>query len=311
MLIPISTHPALQSLKEFYTEQRPHYASPTELEMRVYHRLVHIRDQRERHEDIPSHITSHSVFKLTTLFRHHVQAKSAPITKTSNLVVDEEGMRIFGELASVLRQEGSTVMIYLVACILERLFGKDTIEDIESIRGELRVQDIIDGKVDYSARVAGEGVEVDGEMDADLEMDADEGGGDEEEFLEEGEQLHDEPQLQQPSPFPPPPSAFFGQPAASAFAGPSSTGPTSVFGRTFGATTSASSVSQPTFFGIQPPKLEEKSKSPPLSFFGAAGGKDLADTRPLGGEISGLSTSPQQPVKPVFGDFGSSKWCFE
>ncbi|KIO02581.1 hypothetical protein M404DRAFT_147482 [Pisolithus tinctorius Marx 270] len=75
----------LQSLKEFYEDQRGRYQSPTELEMRVYHRLIHIRDQRERHEDIPDFLLKHPVFELTTRFRARVQAKSAPITKTSAL----------------------------------------------------------------------------------------------------------------------------------------------------------------------------------------------------------------------------------
>lgn len=113
--------------------------------MRVYHRLIHIRDQKERREDIPEWITSHPVFQFTTQFRQVVQAKSAPITKTSRLVVDGEGMEIFAKLAAVLREQGNTVMIYLVACILERLFGKDTIEDIEVIRGDLTIPEIIDG----------------------------------------------------------------------------------------------------------------------------------------------------------------------
>lgn len=136
---------ALQSLKEFYQDQRGHYQSPTELEMRVYHRLVHIRDQRERHDDIPQTLLNHPVFELTTKFRARVQAKSAPITKTSSLVVDAEAMHIFAELADVLRREGNVVMTYLVACILERHFGKDTIEDMESIRSGLSLSDIIDG----------------------------------------------------------------------------------------------------------------------------------------------------------------------
>ncbi|KIJ67361.1 hypothetical protein HYDPIDRAFT_37902 [Hydnomerulius pinastri MD-312] len=135
----------LQSLKEFYEDQRGRYQSPTELEMRVYHRLIHIRDQKERHEDIPPSLVSNPVFELTTKFRARVQAKSAPITKTSPLAVDAEAMQIFAELAGVLRREGNVVMTYLVACILERLFGKDTIEDIESIRGDLSLSDVIDG----------------------------------------------------------------------------------------------------------------------------------------------------------------------
>ncbi|KAH7906674.1 SAC3/GANP/Nin1/mts3/eIF-3 p25 family-domain-containing protein [Hygrophoropsis aurantiaca] len=151
----------LQSLKEFYEDQRGHYQSPTELEMRVYHRLIHIRDQKERHEDIPSSISSHPVFELTTRFRAHVQAKSAPISKSSALVVDAQGMQIFAELAGVLRQEGNVVMIYLVACILERLFGTDTIDDIESIRGEISFSDIIDG---YSGEVHAEQVGPDDDI---------------------------------------------------------------------------------------------------------------------------------------------------
>ena len=131
--------------------------------MRVYHRLIHIRDQKERHEDIPNHITAHPVFKLTTDFRRHVQQKSAPISKTSPLVVDAEAMAIFGRLAAVLGEQGSVVMIYLVACILERLFGKETVEDIEAIRGELTLSDIIDG---ISTDVKADDREMD-EMEAD------------------------------------------------------------------------------------------------------------------------------------------------
>jgi hypothetical protein len=38
-------------------------------------------------------------------------------------------------------------MVYLVACILERLFGKDTIEDIEAICDGISILDIIDGEL--------------------------------------------------------------------------------------------------------------------------------------------------------------------
>ncbi|KAF5340886.1 hypothetical protein D9758_012172 [Tetrapyrgos nigripes] len=140
----------LQSLKEFYEDQRGRYESPTELEMRVYHRLIHIRDQRERHDDIPQHILSNPVFQLTTEFRRHVQQKSAPITKRSALMVDAKAMEIFSRLANVLREQGNVVMIYLVACILERLFGKETIDNIEDIRNDLSIPDIIDGVVTES-----------------------------------------------------------------------------------------------------------------------------------------------------------------
>ncbi|TCD60994.1 hypothetical protein EIP91_009186 [Steccherinum ochraceum] len=136
---------ALLSLQQFYEDQRGQFSSPTELEMRVYQRLISIRNLQESHDKVPGHITSHPVFQLTTRFRQHVQKESAPINRTSSLRVGQAGMQIFGELAAVLRQQNDTVMIYLIACILERLFGKDTIEDIEAIRGSLSVSDIIDG----------------------------------------------------------------------------------------------------------------------------------------------------------------------
>jgi hypothetical protein len=136
---------ALQSLKEFYEDQRGKYQSPTELEMRVYHRLIHIRDQTERHEDIPSFILEHPVFKLTTKFRLLVQAKSAPISRSSPLSVDTEALGVFNELIIVLQGERNYAMIYLVACIIEHLFGTDTVDDIESLRENLTISDIIDG----------------------------------------------------------------------------------------------------------------------------------------------------------------------
>src|SRR5579863_2439151 len=107
--------------------------------MRIYHRLIHIRDQRERHDDISPTILSHPVFLLTTKFRQHVQAKSSPITKSSALIVDQEGMLLFSELAVLLREQGNRAMVYLVACILERLFGKDTIDNIEAIRDDMSI----------------------------------------------------------------------------------------------------------------------------------------------------------------------------
>ena len=90
-------------------------------------------------------ILTHPVFELTTKFLQHVQKESAPISRVSPLRVGQEGMQIFGELATVLREQNNTVMIYLMACILERLFGKDTIEEIESIRGSLSIPEVIDG----------------------------------------------------------------------------------------------------------------------------------------------------------------------
>jgi hypothetical protein len=152
--------------------------------MRIYHRLIHIRDQRERHEEVPPAILDHPVFLLTTKFRQHVQAKSSPITKASPLVVLEEGMLLFAELAAVLREQGNRVMVYLVACILERLFGKDTIEDIESIRAGIAVPDIIDGVLSDDA---------DAPVDADADVVLDD-YDEEEAFLREDGQIVEEPE---------------------------------------------------------------------------------------------------------------------
>ncbi|KAJ7442519.1 SAC3 domain-containing protein [Mycena galericulata] len=139
----------LQSLKEFYNDQRATYESPAELEMRIYHRLIHIRDQVERPEPAPlsPHVAEHPMYKLTTAFRAHVQEKSKPISKTSRLRVDAEGMRIFGQLAGEMMGEGGggKGMVFLVACILERLFGEGTVEGIDDIRGGASLGDIIDG----------------------------------------------------------------------------------------------------------------------------------------------------------------------
>ncbi|TDL23447.1 hypothetical protein BD410DRAFT_746894 [Rickenella mellea] len=137
---------SLLSLKEFYDDQRPTYQSANELEMRIYHRLGLIRDQRDRDDRTPQHIQSDPAFILISRFRKEVQDASAPITKASRMVVSEKAMGTFGELVGVLRERGDNiVMIYLVACFLENIFGRDTVEDMESIRGELSVQDIIDG----------------------------------------------------------------------------------------------------------------------------------------------------------------------
>jgi hypothetical protein len=150
--------------------------------MRIYHRLLHIRDQKERQDGIPEHIINHPAFQLVTDFRLQVQVASGTITKRSTLVVDGEGMRIFGRLVGVLKEMGNTIMTYLVACIMERLFGADTIEDIEALRGGLSLPDIIDGKAEAVPQITEVG-EPDSEMLEDEEEgeDADELG----QFLEE------------------------------------------------------------------------------------------------------------------------------
>lgn len=289
---------ALQSLKEFYEEQRGRYESPTELEMRIYHRLIHIRDQKERHEEIPEHITSHPVFKLTTQFRLHVQRKSAPISKVSPLVVDAEGMEIFGQLAGVLREQGSVVMIYLVACILERLFGKDTIEDIEAIRGDLSLSDIIDGKAVYPPG-------------HDMEM------GEEEEDIryEEVDDLEESAPVElQPEPTQPPTTVFGlpdGQPsilsqssqpapsvATSAFASlaSASTGTTNVFGGgTFGTTSSSGPMS---VFGNVFPSVPKPAEPTTETRQVQSVFKSLGNAPPLGAGTS----PPPQPARRSLAD---------
>ena len=61
-------------LKRSQTDQHPHHTSLTELLIRVYHRTIHTRGQRERHQDILLHMLEH-----ITLFCLHVQATSALI----------------------------------------------------------------------------------------------------------------------------------------------------------------------------------------------------------------------------------------
>ena len=118
--------------------------------MRIYHRLGLIRDQHERNDKPPPHIAADPAFQLITRFRSQVQEASRPITKVSKLLVSPEAMASFGELAGVLRERGNVVMVYLVACFLEHIFGKGTIEEdeMEKIVEELSVQDIIDGRSD-------------------------------------------------------------------------------------------------------------------------------------------------------------------
>ncbi|KAF8151652.1 SAC3/GANP/Nin1/mts3/eIF-3 p25 family-domain-containing protein [Crassisporium funariophilum] len=309
----------LQSLKEFYEDQRGRYESPSELEMRVYHRLIHIRDQKERHEDIPECITSHPVFQLTTDFRLHVQRKSAPISKTSKLVVDAEALAIFGQLANVLREQGSVVMIYLVACILERLFGKETIDDIEAIRGDLSISDVIDGvSTDTGADDDNRFEEV-GEEEMDDEVDGNDAYGDYDAYEEE---VHKDVQPQPSAAQPLQPSAtqwlssnFNNQPlsstpapsatpvTASAFAGlvstpnvfgtPSVFGPSSVFG-----TTKPTSVFGPSVFGnsaASSSTFEAPAAQPASSFFSS--GPNLLSNNALG---TGQSPQPAPAPRSFF-----------
>lgn len=312
----------LQSLKEFYEDQRGKYASPHELEMRVYHRLIHIRDQKERAESIPARIANHPVFLYVTQFRKHVQNISAPISKTSKLVVDQTAMEIFGKMVESLRSTGDAVMIYLVALILERLFGNDTIEDIESIKGGLTLADIIDGNSSAYAGIDQEQYEEEYEeqQEDDWEQELDRELQDGFAEVEQSEsvvqpQPHHTlgttifgptsgsifgPQPTKSSPFPssisaprlqqptPPPQALFG---------PASTSAGSVFGSPFGGTAPPASTS--SILGQQ--------QSPPPSSVPAP----INIPNPFGQSsgIFGKSASAPPPVPSVFGSssgyFGS------
>lgn len=272
--------------------------------MRVYHRLIHIRDQRERHDDIPPHITEHPVFKLTTDFRLHVQKRSAPITKTSKLAVDAEGMAIFGELARVLREGaggGNVVMVYLVACILERLFGKEAIDGIEDIRGNLEIWQIIDGEVGDGR---GGGEESMGHGDGDDEMEHYHGLEDErmdDDGMDDDADAGDEHQegagMHAPSPLRPGPTewlnnTFGGPPLPSAFP------------------TTTASTSTPTFPSTQPTQINQgpppTSSSPgptaPLSAFaGLTSAPNPFGTPSVFGSSFGSSIHKATPPKSVFG----------
>ncbi|KAF6752642.1 nuclear pore-associated protein [Ephemerocybe angulata] len=284
----------LQSLKEFYDDQRGKYNSPTELEMRVYHRLIHIRDQKERHQNIPDHILNHPIFQLTTEFRLRVQEQSSPITKTSALKVDAVGLEIFSRLVGVLRQMGNTVMIYLVACIVERLFGKDTIEDIEDLRQGLSLPDIIDGK----SGVVSEVTLV--QDDQEMQEDDIEGAQDEEEADSLDRFLEDEPEAE---PEPPTLTASTSWPAmtSSGIFGPKPSTP-SPFGPPASTSVFSSSQSAPAI--PQASAFSNITTSSAPSAFGTFGAPvsssqfatSVSNTFP---SVSSTSTPPSNSL-PVF-----------
>ncbi|KAF7323847.1 Nuclear export factor [Mycena kentingensis (nom. inval.)] len=226
-----------QLMNKFHNDNRDSYQSPAELEMRIYHRLSHIRDQVERPEPrpLPQGIADHPVYKLTTAFRAHVQAKSQPITKISALVVDAEAMGIFGELAGEMMNlgGGGKGMVFLVACLLERLFGAGTVDGMDDIRGGASWRDIIDGVVPD-----------DDEGEVGIETHVEELHEEEEEDelrLSEPEDNGQDQHMESPSVDPPQPSAWPKQ--------------TSIFG-------------QSSLFG---PPAKEPSSAPPANAFSNLG----------------------------------------
>ncbi|EFI26573.1 nuclear pore-associated protein [Coprinopsis cinerea okayama7 len=303
---------SLQSLKEFYEDQRGKYQSPTELEMRVYHRLIHMRDQVERPENIPDHIKQHPVFKYVTQFRRHVQKKSEPITKKSPLIVDDKAMDIFRQLVEVLRGEGNTVMIYLVACILEWLFGPETIDDIESIRGDLSLSDIIDGK-SQTAEIQ----EVTSDVDFDSQMEDYTQDEEQEADVEPAPLLFPNVPTSAPAPSQPQPSVF-----GSSFTVPPSNQPIApppipsqqnafaslvaqpnVFGTTFGAPAPKSAFpAVPSVFGSLQSSTQSTSASttsrsaPTPSVFG---GSVFSTSKPAVVETALKASAPSNPTPPA------------
>ncbi|KAH9896060.1 SAC3/GANP/Nin1/mts3/eIF-3 p25 family-domain-containing protein [Cubamyces lactineus] len=316
----------LQSLKEFYEDQRGRYQAPTELEMRVYHRLIHIRDQKERHEDIPDEIRNHAVFRLTTAFRQRVQAASAPISKNSKLVVDAEAMQIFSQLADVLRGENNVVMIYLVACILERHFGKEAIDDIEVIRGDLSIPDIIDG--------------ISKPLEDETHL-----SPEDEAFVTESPTsiTEDSPEVQQvstPTPAPPVPSPFPASSSpqssfapiatsSSAFSNIGGTSASGVFGSNtifpsstsapaksaFGNLATRSSVFGGVTFGSSssaPAASAFGGGSAPKSVFGSSGSSSSPFRSSTSfGSPSGASTTTPDPAKPSAPSTSQSTWSMQ
>ncbi|KAJ7802394.1 hypothetical protein B0H14DRAFT_2244606, partial [Mycena olivaceomarginata] len=118
----------------FYNERRGTYQSPAELKMRVYHRLIHIRDERTRPEAVPlvREVAEHLMYELVTSFRVHVQERSRLMTKVSQLWRGRGGQAHGWGDAGNGGCGGREEDVVLVACILERLLGKGTAEDLEN-----------------------------------------------------------------------------------------------------------------------------------------------------------------------------------
>ncbi|KAI0771453.1 SAC3/GANP/Nin1/mts3/eIF-3 p25 family-domain-containing protein [Irpex lacteus] len=286
----------LQSLKEYYDDRHGSFSMPHELEMRIYHRLIHIRDTT-RHDTVPPHIAKNPVFELVTRFRACVQETSKEgggIGKRTELKVDGRAMGVFGEFVGALKEfysgqhselgdrvdstNGNTSgkegrktkrgerrarrVMYLVACVMEGVFGAGVVDDVQGIRGDLRVRDVIDA---YDGPEEDE-VDVDvngGEGQEYQEVDGEEGGEED----ADGE-MDDEQQEQEQW------NAFSQPPPAATAAFPQSPPP-----------------SQPSF---QQPQQPPSSFQPPQpSSF------QPAQTQPL------PQTHQQQPIKSAFGNLSA------
>ncbi|KAK0465836.1 SAC3 domain-containing protein [Armillaria novae-zelandiae] len=187
----------LTSLKEAYEDLMDKYRSPTELEFRVYHRLFLIREKRADQIVVAPDVASNQIFILASQFREEVRRASSPIGKKSKLIADEKCMGIFGQLAQAIRDNGNRIFTYLMACLFEYLFGKDTIEGMEELREGMTDQDIIYGNYEgLDERERAPSVEVVEEAGAEEET------YDENEAEDESEEVTDDAPTTIAAPFP-------------------------------------------------------------------------------------------------------------
>ncbi|CAK5272216.1 unnamed protein product [Mycena citricolor] len=150
-----------QSLKELYNDLRdesefgPAYAFPCEVEMWIYRCLIFIRNQGP--EQIPPQIQAHPLYKLAVQFRSHVQSASGTITRSSELKVGGQGMATFQQLVEkLLETEDGRPMVFMVACLLDSIFGTGTVKEIDDLR---------EGYTDLDLIVRAEPSEADEQVD--------------------------------------------------------------------------------------------------------------------------------------------------
>ncbi len=163
----------------------------------MYHRLFLIREKRADQIVVTPDVASNQIFILASQFREEVRRASSPIGRTSKLIADEKCMGIFGQLAQAIRENGNRIFTYLMACLFEYLFGKDTIEGIEELREGLTDQDIIYGNYEGSGeREQTPSAEVVEETGAEEEA------YDENELEDESEEVTDDTPATIAAPFP-------------------------------------------------------------------------------------------------------------
>ncbi|KAG7441941.1 uncharacterized protein BT62DRAFT_936575 [Guyanagaster necrorhizus] len=317
----------LTSLKEAYEDLIDKYRSPTELEFRVYHRLFLIREKRADQMVVTPDVASNRIFILASQFREEVRRASAPIGRTSKLVADEKCMGIFAELAQAVRENGNRIFTYLMACLFEYLFGKDTIEGMEELKGGLTEQDIIYGNYEGSDKLE---QASSAEIVEEAEEEEEEETYDENELDDVSEEANEEAQatattsspfpLLQSSPFGPASPAMQPPGVKSAFANIKST--PSAFGAFGGKSTfptSESTAAVPTTAlpapssSLHTPTLSTPSSLPSTNVFSSQppsrlfppSGSPSPFGQPAqreGGLVNGLAP----PASSPFGQFSSS-----